>query len=140
MFIGEFDGDEPGGAFEIATHPGREPDWSAARAIHVRAAPADGMTAVASRSHRDSKTEEYLAQYRIKDFVIAGSSLKFCLVAAGEADIYPRHGPTREWDTAAGHAVLLAAGGTMTKLDGTPFLYGKADEKFANPFFVARGR
>jgi len=134
MFIGELGG----GAFEIATHPGREPDWNAARAIHVRAAPADGMIAVASRSHRDSKTEEYLAQYRVKDFVIAGSSLKFCLVAAGEADIYPRHGRTMEWDTAAGHAVLLAAGGTMTKLDGTPFVYGKAG--FANPFFVARGR
>jgi 3'(2'), 5'-bisphosphate nucleotidase len=135
MFIGE-----PGGAFEIATEPGVEPQWNAARPIHVRAAPADGMVAVASRSHRDSKTDEYLAHYRIKDFVTAGSSLKFCLLAAGEADIYPRHGRTMEWDTAAGHAVLAAAGGTMTKLDGTAFLYGKAADKFANPFFVARGR
>ena len=134
LFIGE-----PGGAFEIATKPGVEPDWNTARAIHVRAAPADGMIAVASRSHRDSKTDEYLAQYRIKDFVTAGSSLKFCLVACGEADIYPRHGRTMEWDTAAGHAVLIAAGGTMTTLEGKPFLYGKTEDKFANPFFVAKG-
>ncbi|MGH6872375.1 MAG: 3'(2'),5'-bisphosphate nucleotidase CysQ [Rhizomicrobium sp.] len=126
-------------AWELAAATTAEPDFAAARAIHVRRAPADGMTAVASRSHRDSKTDEYLAAYKIKDFVSAGSSLKFCLVAAGEADIYPRHGRTMEWDTAAGHAVLLAAGGTMTTLDGKPFAYGKTADKFANPFFVARG-
>jgi 3'(2'), 5'-bisphosphate nucleotidase len=134
LFIGE-----PDGAFEIATKQGIEPDWNAAHPIHVRSAPADGMIAVASRSHRDSKTDEYLAAYKIKDFVSAGSSLKFCLVAAGEADIYPRHGRTMEWDTAAGHAVLIAAGGTMTTLEGKPFLYGKTQDKFANPFFVAKG-
>jgi 3'(2'), 5'-bisphosphate nucleotidase len=135
LFVGE----SPGGAFEIATRPDVPPDFAAARAIHVRQAPAGGMVAVASRSHRDSKTDEYLAHYQIGQFVSAGSSLKFCLVAAGEADIYPRHGRTMEWDTAAGHAVLVAAGGTMTTLDGKPFLYGKAADKFANPFFVARG-
>ena len=75
----------------------------------------------------------------MKDFLSAGSSLKFCLVAAGEADIYPRLGRTMEWDTAAGHAVLAAAGGTVTTIDGRPFTYGKVEEKFANPFFVARG-
>jgi 3'(2'), 5'-bisphosphate nucleotidase len=75
----------------------------------------------------------------VKDFVAAGSSLKFCLVAAGEADIYPRHGRTMEWDTAAGHAVLAAAGGSVKTIDGKPFVYGKADENFANPYFVARG-
>jgi 3'(2'), 5'-bisphosphate nucleotidase len=105
----------------------------------VRKAPADGMIAVASRSHRDSKTDEYLEHYKIKDFISAGSSLKFCLVAAGEADIYPRHGRTMEWDTAAGHAVLMAAGGSVTRTDGSPFIYGKANEDFANPFFVAKG-
>ena len=73
----------------------------------------------------------------MKDFVTAGSSLKFCLVAAGEADIYPRHGTTMEWDTAAGHAVLSAAGGSVKTLDGKPLVYGKSE--FANPFFVARG-
>jgi 3'(2'), 5'-bisphosphate nucleotidase len=65
--------------------------------------------------------------------------LKFCLVAAGEADIYPRLGRTMEWDTAAGHAVLSAAGGSVNTIDGRPFVYGKTEEKFANPFFVARG-
>jgi 3'(2'), 5'-bisphosphate nucleotidase len=135
LFIGEVGH----GAFEIATAPGVLPDFAAAKPIAVRAIPADGMVAVASRSHRDSKTDEYLAAYPIKDFVSAGSSLKFCLVAAGEADIYPRHGRTMEWDTAAGHAVLAAAGGSVTTLDGRPFTYGKVEEKFANPFFVARG-
>jgi 3'(2'), 5'-bisphosphate nucleotidase len=135
LFIGEVGH----GAFEIATAPGALPDFAQARSISVRPIPADGMVAVASRSHRDSKTDEYLAAYPIKDFVSAGSSLKFCLVAAGEADIYPRHGRTMEWDTAAGHAVLAAAGGSVTTLDGRPFTYGKVEEKFANPFFVARG-
>lgn len=134
-----FAGETPGGAYEIATAGDAEPDWNAMRAIHVRRATQGGMIAVASRSHRDSKTDEYLAHYNVKDFVTAGSSLKFCLVAAGEADIYPRHGRTMEWDTAAGHAVLIAAGGTMTTLDGKPFLYGKTADAFANPFFVARG-
>ena len=97
------------------------------------------MVAVASRSHRDAKTDEYLASFKVKEFVSAGSSLKFCLVAAGEADIYPRTGRTMEWDTAAGHAVLAAAGGSVRQLDGGPFLYGKAERGFDNPFFVARG-
>jgi len=135
LFLGE----SPGGAFEVASSPEVAPDLAMARPIHVRAAPQDGLTAVASRSHRDKKTDEYLAHYPVKDFITAGSSLKFCLVAAGEADIYPRHGTTMEWDTAAGHAVLSAAGGTVTNLDGSPFLYGRAAERFTNPHFVARG-
>jgi len=136
LFLGETDN----GAFEIEGDPQTTLDLSRARAIHARTAPADGLVAVASRSHRDAKTDEYLAAYPVKEFVSAGSSLKFCLVAAGEADIYPRHGRTMEWDTAAGHAVLAAAGGSVTTLDGRPFVYGKVEEKFANPFFVARGR
>ena len=115
------------------------PDLAQLKPIAVRKAPQDGLIAVASRSHRDKKTEEYLAHYPVKDFITAGSSLKFCLVAAGEADIYPRHGRTMEWDTAAGHAVLLAAGGSVKQLDGSAFVYGKSAEEFANPFFVARG-
>jgi 3'(2'), 5'-bisphosphate nucleotidase len=134
-----FFGETQNGAFELELQNGARPDWSKARPIRVRKPAADGMIAVASRSHRDSKTDEYLAHYNVKDFVTAGSSLKFCLVAAGEADIYPRHGRTMEWDTAAGDAVLTAAGGSVTKLDGRPFLYGKASEGFANPFFVAKG-
>ncbi len=135
LFMGELET----GAYELGTKPGVAPDFSQARAIKACKPGADGLIAVASRSHRDAKTEEYLAAYPVKDFVAAGSSLKFCLVAAGEADIYPRHGRTMEWDTAAGHAVLAAAGGSVTTIDGKPFVYGKADEKFANPYFVARG-
>lgn len=108
--------------------------------IRVRDARGKPLVAIASRSHRDAKTEEYLNQYNISEIVAAGSSLKFCLVATGEADIYPRHGRTMEWDTAAGHAVLGAAGGSVTRLDGSPFLYGKVDESFANTFFVASGK
>jgi len=135
LFIGE----TQRGAFEIHTPHGVLPDFARAQRIAVRAAPADGLVAVASRSHRDSKTDEYLAAYPVKDFLSAGSSLKFCLVATGEADIYPRHGRTMEWDTAAGHAVLAAAGGSVRTIDDRPFVYGKVEEKFANPFFVARG-
>lgn len=135
-----FIGDGERGAFEIETQPGTPPDLSRIQKIAVRNPGKDGLIAVASRSHRDSKTDEYLAHYPVKDFVTAGSSLKFCLVAAGEADIYPRHGRTMEWDTAAGQAVLEAAGGSVKMLDGRPFLYGKSDEGFANPFFVACGK
>jgi 3'(2'), 5'-bisphosphate nucleotidase len=135
LFIGE----AGSGAFELRTESGKRPDFSGLRRISARKPPQEGLVAVASRSHRDAKTDEYLAQFPVKDFVSAGSSLKFCLVAAGEADIYPRHGRTMEWDTAAGHAVLAAAGGSVTTIDGRPFLYGKIEEGFANPFFVARG-
>jgi 3'(2'), 5'-bisphosphate nucleotidase len=109
--------------------------------IKTRAAPSEGMVAIASRSHRDRLTDEYLAHYPIANLIAAGSSLKFCVIAAGEADLYPRHGSTMEWDTAAGHAVLRAAGGRVTRLDGkTPLTYGNAREKFLNPSFVAWGR
>jgi 3'(2'), 5'-bisphosphate nucleotidase len=134
-----FFGEVLAGAYEAFAPPGGAPDFAEAREIHARAPGADGLVAAVSRSHADKKTEEYLAQYKIKGFVVAGSSLKFCLVAAGEADIYPRHGRTMEWDTAAGHAILCAAGGSLTTLEGKPFNYGKAAEKFANPHFVARG-
>jgi 3'(2'), 5'-bisphosphate nucleotidase len=134
-----FIGDGSRGAFEIETQPGKQPNLSNVKQIKVRRPAHDGLVAVASRSHRDSKTDEYLAHYPVKDFVTAGSSLKFCLVAAGEADIYPRHGRTMEWDTAAGQAVLEAAGGSVRTLDGRPFIYGKVEEGFGNPFFVARG-
>jgi len=106
--------------------------------IAARRPPADGLIAVGSRSHNDDATAQFLKQFAVKQFVSAGSSLKFCLVAAGEADLYARAGRTMEWDTAAGQAVLLAAGGTMTLWDGTPFAYGKPG--FENPGFVARGR
>jgi 3'(2'), 5'-bisphosphate nucleotidase len=105
--------------------------------IHVARPSDEGVVVVASRSHRDPKTDEYLEKVRVKSFTSAGSSLKFCLVATGEADLYPRLGRTMEWDTAAGQAVLEAAGGSVTRLEGAPLLYGKPG--FENPFFVARG-
>jgi 3'(2'), 5'-bisphosphate nucleotidase len=109
--------------------------------IETRLPPAQGLVAIASRSHRDSSTDEFLAQFQIEQIVSAGSSLKFCVIAAGEADIYPRLGRTMEWDTAAGDAVLRAAGGRVTHLDGkTPLTYGNAGTNFANPHFVAWGR
>jgi 3'(2'), 5'-bisphosphate nucleotidase len=105
--------------------------------IHVRAIPPAGVTAVASRSHRTPETDTYLARYAVADLVAVGSSLKFCLVAAGEADLYPRLGPTMEWDTAAGHAVLVGAGGQVVGPDAQPLRYGKP--QFRNPWFVASG-
>jgi len=104
--------------------------------IQVRTAPKEGLTAVASRSHSDEATEKFLDEVGATERMSAGSSLKFCLVAEGRADIYPRFGPTMEWDVAAGHAVLLAAGGHVTTLDGQPFGYRKTD--FRNVGFIAR--
>ena len=95
------------------------------------------LTAMASRSHRDAETNACLARLPIAELRSAGSSLKFCLVAAGEADIYPRFGPTMEWDTAAGHAILAAAGGVVVTPECRPFLYGKADRQYRNGAFIA---
>ena len=95
--------------------------------------------ALSSRRHGDrGRLDEMLARMKVARHRTVGSSLKFCLVAAGEGDIYPRYGETNEWDTAAGHAVLLAAGGSVRTLDGAPLGYGKPG--FRNPEFVARGR
>ena len=91
--------------------------------------------AVASVSHRDEKTENWLNQHQISKTRGIGSSLKFCLLATGDADVYPRFGPTMEWDTAAGHAILNAAGGRVETPDGQPFLYGKPD--YRNTAFIA---
>lgn len=127
------------GAFEMKVDAHNKAQAGERREITTRPMPADGLVAIASRSHRDQKTEEFLNHYNVRDIVTAGSSLKFCVVARGDADIYPRHGRTMEWDTAAGHAVLTAAGGTVTRLDGTPLTYGKSEDGLANPFFIAKG-
>jgi 3'(2'), 5'-bisphosphate nucleotidase len=134
-----FIGDVANGAFELALPCDRRLDLTVARRIQARTPPPGGLLAVVSRSHRDRQTDEYLAAYNIVELVAAGSSLKFCLVAAGEADIYPRHGTTMEWDTAAGQAVVEAAGGSVKTFDGQPLTYGKSESGFVNPFFVARG-
>ncbi|WP_193181868.1 3'(2'),5'-bisphosphate nucleotidase CysQ [Nisaea sediminum] len=109
------------------------------RTISARQADPKQITVVASRSHRSPELEAYLAELKPAEEISRGSALKFCLVARGEADLYPRVGPTSEWDTAAGQAVLMAAGGSMTSFDGTPFRYGKADERFLNGMFIAKG-
>ncbi len=114
-------------------------DEQGRRSIGCRAEPAEGLTVVASRSHGDaSALDAFLAGRRVASLKNAGSSLKLCLVAAGEADIYPRLGRTMEWDIAAGHAVLAAAGGSVTDLAGQPLGYGKPG--FDNPHFVASGK
>jgi len=107
------------------------------RPLAVRGLPADGATVVASRSHRDQATEDYLKTVKVKSLCSAGSSLKFCLVAAAEADLYPRFGRTMEWDTAAGHAVLLAAGGKVVTVEGPALTYGKRARGYDNPGFIA---
>jgi 3'(2'),5'-bisphosphate nucleotidase len=106
--------------------------------ILARPRPPRGLVAVGSRSHRTPETDAFLANYPVTEFRSIGSSLKFCLVASGQADVYPRVGTTMEWDTAAGHAVLSAAGGKVTTLEGAPFRYGKPG--FKNGNFVAWGR
>lgn len=118
--FGAFDKEQPGEASSIKV---AKPDNG-------------GLSVVASKSHRDQATDEYIQKYNVKDMKSAGSSLKFCLVATGEADLYPRLGRTMEWDTAAGHAILKGAGGEVVRFENhTPLQYGKP--KFENPFFIA---
>jgi len=105
--------------------------------LRIRPAPQEGLAAVASRSHNSPATEAYLDQFDIASRVSRGSSLKLCMVACGEADLYPRLAPTMEWDIAAGDAVLRAAGGSVSAPDGTPMRYGKP--RFFNVGFVAAG-
>jgi 3'(2'), 5'-bisphosphate nucleotidase len=105
--------------------------------IRIRPLPAGGLSAVASKSHNTPETDAYLAQFDVADRVSFGSSLKICMVAAGEADLYPRLAPTCEWDIGAGDAVLRAAGGKLLAPDGSPMSYGKP--KFFNVGFVAAG-
>ncbi len=106
--------------------------------IRVREVPEEGAVVVASRRHGvGEELDNFLANVKVAEMVSAGSSLKFCLVATGRADLYPRFGRTMEWDTAAGHAVLSAAGGEVKKMDGTPLSYGKPG--FENPYFYAEG-
>ena len=112
-------------------------DLDARQPIRVRPLPEGGLAAVASKSHNTPETDAYLAEYDVAERVSVGSSLKFCLVAAGEADLYPRLAPTCEWDTGAGHAVLAAAGGQGFGPDGAPLAYGKP--RFFNTGFVAAG-
>lgn len=113
-------------------------DSDGERAIQVREVPAAGLTVVASRSHADAEAlKAFLGDRKVAELRQAGSSLKICLVAAGEADLYPRFGRTMEWDIAAGDAVLRAAGGRLTDVDGQLMGYGKP--VFENPHFLVWG-
>ena len=127
-------------AYSCQVEPGAAmPAIADRREIHVRVCPNQGLTALASRSHVDEKTEAFLSSLPIAERRSAGSSLKFCVLAEGEADVYPRFGQTMEWDTAAGDAVLRAAGGLVVDETGVALTYGKADAQYRNGPFVAWG-
>lgn len=112
---------------------------SAETPARIRPWPKGHALGLVSHTMREEKAAELAAEYGFDLRAPMDSSIKMCRIAEGSADIYPRHGPTSEWDTAAAHAVLVAAGGSFTQPDGSPFLYGKADQAFRNGWFVARG-
>ncbi len=130
----------PTGAFEASISPDAVFSMDQTHPIKVgRGSEGHAITVIASRSHGDQALDAYLESYTVAQRKSAGSSLKFCLVAAGEADLYPRHGRTMEWDTAAGQAILEIAGGSVVTFDGDPLRYGKLARGLDNPGFVARG-
>jgi 3'(2'), 5'-bisphosphate nucleotidase len=114
-------------------------DDGPAELVRPRVWPKGEALALVSHTMKTETADALSAQYGFHRREPMDSSIKFCRIAEGAADIYPRHGPTMEWDTAAGHAVLLAAGGSVTTPEGQPFVYGKAAEGFRNGWFVARG-
>jgi len=115
-----------------------QPGGAEAR-VGVRAWPGGEAMALISHTMTEARAAELALEYGFDLRTPMDSSIKLCRIAEGAADIYPRHGPTMEWDTAAGHAILVAAGGRFTKPDGGAFVYGKADQGFRNGWFVARG-
>ena len=121
------------GAGAFRRQPGGRPEQIRCRSVTE----GEPVVVVASRSHRDAQTEEFIAGLNVKEIVSAGSSLKLCRVAEGLADVYPRFGRTMEWDIAAGDAVLRAAGGSVRTAENAEFRYGKPG--FENPAFIARG-
>jgi 3'(2'),5'-bisphosphate nucleotidase len=98
------------------------------------------LTVLASRSHMNEKTSQFIARHNVAEMLQFSSSLKFCVIAEGRADLYARLAPTCEWDTAAGHAILQAAGGVVLDLDGDPLAYGKVEKGLINSGFIAWGR
>lgn len=109
------------------------------RVLHARAANKQGLIALVSHSHLDPETEAFLAKLKIAGRSGVGSSVKFVAIAESEADVYPRFAPTMEWDTAAGQAVLDAAGGRVVTAEGDPLRYGKVESGLRNPSFIAWG-
>ena len=133
-------GIEGSGAERLWLSPGAPANAARERSIiRTRPAPRDGLVAAVSRSHLDPQTEALLARLPIAARHACGSALKFCQIAEGSADVYPRFSPTCEWDVAAGHAVLAAAGGMVTTPEGAPLRYGRIAENFRVPAFVAWG-
>ncbi|HEX2653299.1 MAG TPA: inositol monophosphatase family protein [Xanthobacteraceae bacterium] len=127
------------GAERLTLAPGARPNESREIVpIHTRKRPRK-LVAALSRSHFDADTAAFLDRLPDHERLIAGSALKFCRIAEGSADVYPRLAPTCEWDIAAGHAIIVAAGGQMTTPDGAPIPYGKMTERFRVPGFVAWG-
>ncbi len=134
-----FVADSISSAWQAIARPGAQvPPDSERRPMKIRHA-SGGVTAIASKSHRTPETDAFLENFDIAEFISAGSSLKFCLIAAGEADLYPRMGRTMEWDTGAGQAVVEAAGGRVLQEDGQPLLYGKTERGYDNPHFIVYG-
>jgi 3'(2'),5'-bisphosphate nucleotidase len=109
------------------------------RELKVRSVPEQRIVALTSRSHLDAETEKLLSAMDVSERRQIGSSLKFCLIAEGGADLYPRFSPTMEWDVAAGEAVLRAAGGQVLSAEGVPLCYGKKSESYRNGAFIAWG-
>jgi 3'(2'), 5'-bisphosphate nucleotidase len=133
-------GIESRGAERLRLSPGAPAHAAQARSIiRTRPAPRAGLVATVSRSHLDPQTEALLARLPIAARHACGSAVKFCQIAEGSADVYPRLSPTCEWDVAAGHAVLAAAGGMVTTPEGAPLSYGRIAENFRVPAFVAWG-
>lgn len=116
----------------------RQEGKEAAQAIEARTPPEDGVDVVMSLSHNTPETDAFVSDLKVRHAIAASSSLKFCAIAQGRADVYPRFGPTMEWDTAAGHAILNAAGGRVELPHGAPLLYGKLH--YRNPYFVGYGK
>jgi 3'(2'), 5'-bisphosphate nucleotidase len=108
--------------------------------LRTRSPQPSALRAMTSRSHPNERTNAYQSRIGVSECEPMGSSLKFCLIAQGRADVYVRLGPTSEWDTAAGHAILNTAGGSVVTLDGKPLSYGKREDRFLNPEFVAWGQ
>ncbi|MDE2230270.1 MAG: 3'(2'),5'-bisphosphate nucleotidase CysQ [Alphaproteobacteria bacterium] len=128
------------GSERLRLPPGAAPDEAPEIAvIHARRRSLHGFVATVSRSHIDARTEAFLARVPVIERIACGSAIKFCRIAEGYADLYPRLAPTMEWDIAAGDAILAAAGGTVTTPDGAPLVYGRSDVGFKVPAFVAWG-
>lgn len=128
------------GAERLRLSPGAPASAAQARSpIRTRPSPRSGLIAAISRSHLDPQTQAYLARLPISERRACGSAVKFCQVAEGSADVYARFSPTCEWDVAAGHAVLAAAGGVVNTPEGAPVSYGRMAENFGVPAFIAWG-